>query len=33
MLLDAAGLSLDKLPMLNIIFDRMSTFCADALRQ
>ncbi|WP_127090871.1 flagellar motor switch protein FliM [Aquabacter cavernae] len=33
MLLDAAGLSLDKLPLLNIIFDRMSTFCADALRQ
>lgn len=33
MLLDAAGLSLDKLPMLQIIFDRMATFCADSLRQ
>ncbi|MBZ8131792.1 flagellar motor switch protein FliM [Afifella sp. IM 167] len=32
MLLDAAGLSLDKLPMLQIIFDRMATFCADNLR-
>lgn len=33
MLLDAAGLSLDKLPMLHVIFDRMSTHCADSLRQ
>ncbi|MEP9368253.1 FliM/FliN family flagellar motor switch protein [Xanthobacter sp. VNH20] len=32
MLLDAAGLSLDRLPMLHVIFDRMSTFCADSLR-
>ncbi|MCF1503834.1 FliM/FliN family flagellar motor switch protein [Afifella sp. H1R] len=32
MLLDAAGLSVDKLPMLQIIFDRMATFCADSLR-
>ena len=27
MLLDAAGLSLDRLPMLHVIFDRMSTTC------
>ncbi|MEP9375432.1 FliM/FliN family flagellar motor switch protein [Aquabacter sp. CN5-332] len=33
MLLDAAGLSLDKLPMLHVIFDRMATHCADGLRQ
>lgn len=33
MLLEAAGLSLDKLPMLRIIFDRMATFCANGLRQ
>lgn len=32
MLLDAAGLSLDKLPMLQIIFDRMATAAADSLR-
>jgi flagellar motor switch protein FliM len=32
MLLDAAGLSVDRLPMLNIIFDRMSTTCAEHLR-
>ncbi|WP_112664665.1 flagellar motor switch protein FliM [Microvirga flavescens] len=31
-LLDAAGLSLDRLPMLHVIFDRMSTYCADHLR-
>jgi flagellar motor switch protein FliM len=31
-LLDAAGLSLDRLPMLHVIFDRMTTFCADHLR-
>jgi len=33
MLLDAAGLSLERLPMLNVLFDRMATACADALRQ
>jgi len=31
-LLDAAGLSLDRLPMLHVIFDRMATYCADNLR-
>lgn len=31
-LLDAAGLSLDRLPMLHVIFDRMATYCADSLR-
>ncbi|NIX78421.1 flagellar motor switch protein FliM [Microvirga terricola] len=31
-LLDAAGLSLDRLPMLHVIFDRMATYCADHLR-
>lgn len=33
MLLDAAGLSLDKVPMLQIVFDRLATSCADSLRQ
>lgn len=33
MLLDAAGLSLDRLPMLHVLFDRMATHCADGLRQ
>ncbi|MGO4526277.1 flagellar motor switch protein FliM [Microvirga sp. 2MCAF35] len=32
MLLDAAGLSLDRLPMLHVIFDRMTTSCAEHLR-
>ncbi|MBS7537951.1 flagellar motor switch protein FliM [Ancylobacter lacus] len=32
LLLDAAGLSLDKLPMLHVIFDRLATHCADSLR-
>jgi flagellar motor switch protein FliM len=32
LLLDAAGLSIDKLPMLHVIFDRLATFCADSLR-
>ena len=32
MLLDAAGLSIDRLPMLHVIFDRMSTSCAEHLR-
>ncbi|MGO4573390.1 flagellar motor switch protein FliM [Microvirga sp. 2TAF3] len=31
-LLDAAGLALDRLPMLHVIFDRMSTTCAEYLR-
>jgi flagellar motor switch protein FliM len=31
-LLDAAGISVDRLPMLNVIFDRMATLCGDALR-
>jgi flagellar motor switch protein FliM len=32
MLLDSAGLSLDRLPMLHVIFDRMTTSCAEHLR-
>lgn len=32
-LLDAAGLSLERLPMLHVILDRVATFCADQLRQ
>jgi flagellar motor switch protein FliM len=32
MLLDAAGLSLDRLPMLHVIFDRLATTCADGMR-
>ncbi|MGX1101219.1 flagellar motor switch protein FliM [Amorphus sp. MBR-141] len=32
MLLDAAGLSIDRLPMLHVIFDRVSTHCADGIR-
>lgn len=31
-LLDAAGLPLDRLPMLNVIFDRIATFTSDHLR-
>ncbi|MDQ2079451.1 FliM/FliN family flagellar motor switch protein [Xanthobacteraceae bacterium Astr-EGSB] len=31
-LLDAAGISVDRLPMLNVIFDRMATYCADSFR-
>lgn len=31
-LLDAAGITLDRLPMLNVIFDRVATYCADGLR-
>jgi flagellar motor switch protein FliM len=31
-LLDAAGLSLDQLPMLQVIFDRVSSYCAESLR-
>lgn len=32
-LLDATGISIDRLPMLHVVFDRMATNCADALRQ
>lgn len=32
MLLDSAGLSIDRLPMLHVIFDRMTTSCAEHLR-
>jgi flagellar motor switch protein FliM len=31
-LLDAAGISVDRLPMLHVIFDRMATHCADSFR-
>lgn len=31
-LLEAAGLALDRLPMLHVIFDRMATYCADNMR-
>lgn len=31
-LLDAAGISVDRLPMLNVIFDRMANYCADSFR-
>jgi len=31
-LLDAAGLALDQLPMLQVIFDRVATYCAESLR-
>lgn len=31
-LLDASGLSLERLPMLHVIFERLSTSCADHLR-
>lgn len=33
MLLEAAGLTLDKLPMLHVVFDRMATSCADGMWQ
>ncbi|MFA6031942.1 MAG: FliM/FliN family flagellar motor switch protein [Myxococcota bacterium] len=32
-LLDATGISIDRLPMLHVVFDRLATGCADALRQ
>lgn len=32
-LLDAGGISVDRLPMLHVAFDRMATHCADSLRQ
>ena len=31
-LLDAAGIAVDRLPMLNVIFDRMVTLCAESFR-
>jgi flagellar motor switch protein FliM len=31
-LLDAAGLTVDRLPMLHVVFDRVATHCADGLR-
>ena len=31
-LLDGGGLQIDKLPMLQIIFERMATMCADGVR-
>ena len=32
-LLDAAGISVDRLPMLPVVFDRMARVMADAMRQ
>lgn len=32
-LLDSAGISLERMPMLHVIFDRMATQCSEALRQ
>ncbi|RDJ27419.1 flagellar motor switch protein FliM [Bosea caraganae] len=32
-LLESTGISIDRLPMLQLIFDRLSTSCADAVRQ
>ncbi|MFN3688530.1 flagellar motor switch protein FliM [Salinarimonas sp.] len=31
-LLDAAGITIDRLPMLHVIFDRVATYCADGIR-
>jgi flagellar motor switch protein FliM len=31
-LLDAAGISIERMPMLNVIFDRMATLCTDSLQ-
>jgi flagellar motor switch protein FliM len=33
MLLDGAGISVDRMPLLHVIFDRMATQCSDRLRQ
>ena len=30
-LLDAAGISIERMPMLNVIFDRMAASCTDSL--
>lgn len=32
-LLESTGISIDRLPMLRMVFDRLATGCADALRQ
>ncbi|TCR63653.1 FliM/FliN family flagellar motor switch protein [Bosea sp. BK604] len=32
-LLESTGISIDRLPMLQLIFDRLSTSCADTVRQ
>ena len=32
-LLDASGISVDRIPMLHVAFDRLATHCADNLRQ
>lgn len=32
-LLDSAGISVDRMPMLHVIFDRMTTQCSESLRQ
>lgn len=32
-LLDSAGISVERLPMLHVIFDRMATQCSESLRQ
>ena len=32
-LLDASGISVDRIPMLHVAFDRLATHCADSLRQ
>ena len=31
-LLDIAGISVDRLPLLNVVFDRLGPYCADGLR-
>ncbi len=31
-LLDVAGISIDRMPMLKVVFDRLATMCADSLR-
>src|SRR6201996_4941243 len=31
-LLDAAGISIERMPMLNVIFDRMAAACTDGLQ-
>lgn len=32
-LLDAPGISIDRMPMLHVVFDRMATQCSENLRQ
>ena len=31
-LLDAAGISIDRMPMLKVIFDRVAVTCTDSLQ-